>query len=135
MILMWKLFTVNVYRVIFYARNWVAVAYTLACFLRKLGKREIYTNLWEAIRFHCVSILIDRLPYPRLSHGNENPGLVTCGETCLGAKFHTPDIPQSEAKIHAALQPREGGGMGALVEERKTGPAADLSLPELVGPV
>lgn len=53
----------------------------LARFLREQGK-SFPLSPGKPVYFHCILILRDCLPRPRLSHGKEKPGSVTRGETC-----------------------------------------------------
>lgn len=59
----------------------------------KTRKGSFTLNPGKPVYFHCILILRDCLPRPRLSHGKEKPGSVTRGETCPRAKFPTPDVP------------------------------------------
>lgn len=48
----------------------------------KTRKERFTLNPGKPMYFHCILILRDCLPRPRLSHGKEKPGSVTRGETC-----------------------------------------------------
>lgn len=53
----------------------------------KTRKESFTLDPGKPVYFHCILILRDCLPRPRLSHGKEKPGSVTRGETCPPAKF------------------------------------------------
>lgn len=64
----------------------------------KTRKERLTLNPGKPVYFHCILILRDCLPRPRLSHGKEKPGSVTRGETCPRAKFPAPDVPPQQQK-------------------------------------